>query len=95
MPVARDYTVFVHVVAPDGSLVAQADARPAWVAPWPTDRWLPDQPVLDGRRISLPADLPPGRYQVWVGLYYWETLERLPLLAGGDEVLLGEVQIGP
>ena len=92
---SRDYTVFVHVVAPDGSLVAQADARPAWVVPWPTDRWQPGQPVLDGHRILLPAGLPPGRYQVRTGLYYWETMERLPLLDGGDEVLLGDVQIGP
>ncbi len=93
--VRRDYTVFIHLVAPDGSLVAQADGRPAWVATWPSDRWLPGQPVLDGHRISLPAGLPPGRYQVRAGLYYWETMERLPLVDGGDEVLLGEVQIGP
>jgi hypothetical protein len=37
---------------------------------------------------------------VKVGLYYWETLERLPLLNQdmqpvGDHVLLGTVQIGP
>jgi uncharacterized membrane protein len=94
-PVARDYTVFVHVVAPDGSLVAQADARPGWVAPWPSNRWLPGQPVLDGHRISLLAGLPSGRYQVRVGLYYWETMERVPLRDGSDEVLLGDVQIGP
>jgi hypothetical protein len=94
-PVARDYTVFVHLVAPDGSVVAQADARPAWVVPWPSDRWQPGQPVLDGHRMALPAGLPPGRYQVRAGLYYWETMERLPLLDGGDEVLLGDVQIEP
>jgi uncharacterized membrane protein len=100
LPVSRDYTIFVHLVAPDGTVVAQSDARPAWVVPWPTDRWSPGQLVLDGHRVPLPPDLPPGHYQVRAGLYYWETLERLPVLdeAGqpiGDSVLLGEVRIGP
>jgi hypothetical protein len=99
-PIARDYTVFVHLVAPDGAIVAQSDARPTWVVPWPTDRWKPGQPVLDGHQLVLPADVSPGLYQVRVGLYYWETLERLPLLNQdmqpvGDYVLLGTVQIGP
>jgi hypothetical protein len=99
-PIARDYTVFVHLVAPDGAIVAQSDARPTWGVPWPTDRWKPGQPVLDGHQLVLPADVSPGLYQVRVGLYYWETLERLPLLNQdmqpvGDYVLLGTVQIGP
>jgi hypothetical protein len=99
-PITRDYTVFVHLVAPDGAIVAQSDARPTWVVPWPTDHWRPGQLVLDGHQLVLPSDVSPGLYQVKVGLYYWETLERLPLLNQdmqpvGDHVLLGTVQIGP
>jgi hypothetical protein len=99
-PIARDYTVFVHLVAPDGSIIAQSDARPAWVVPWPTDHWQPGQAVLDGHRLALPPDVSPGRYQVEVGLYYWETLERLPLVNKamqpiGDHVLLGQIDIEP
>ncbi len=99
-PIPRDYTVFVHLVAPDGTVVAQSDARPTWVVPWPTDRWSPGRPALDGHRLPLPPDLPPGRYEVRVGLYYWETLERLPLLdeSGqpvGDYASLGEIQLQP
>jgi hypothetical protein len=98
--ISRDYTVFVHLVAPDGTIVAQSDARPTWVVPWPTDRWLSGRPVLDGHQLSLPSDLPAGRYQVRVGLYYWETLERLPVLNEAlqpvsDHVVLGGVQIDP
>ncbi len=98
LSVSRDYTVFVHLVAPDGAVAAQSDARPAWVVPWPTDRWSPGQLVLDGHRILLPPDLPPGRYQVRAGLYYWETMQRLPVLDEamqpvGDSVLLGEVTV--
>jgi uncharacterized membrane protein len=96
--VARDYTVFVHLVDPDGQVVGQSDAQPGWVVPWPTHRWLPGQPVLDGHWLVIPPQLPPGRYQVRVGLYYWETLERLPLLDQamqpiGDYLELGDVQI--
>lgn len=99
-PVNLDYTVFVHLLAPDGRTVSQSDARPNWVTPWPTDRWLPDQPVLDGHQLALPSDLPPGHYQVQVGLYYWETLERLPVLSEtmqpvSDYAVLGEIQIEP
>jgi uncharacterized membrane protein len=99
--IPRDYTIFIHLVDPDGAIVTQSDARPTWVVPWPTDRWSPDQPVLDGHRLPLPPDLPPGRYQVQVGLYYWESLERLPVLdetmqqTVGDYVVLGEIQIEP
>jgi hypothetical protein len=100
VPIPRDYTVFVHLVAPDGTIVAQSDAQPSWVVPWPTSHWLPGHTVLDGHRLPLPANLAPGRYQVRAGLYYWETLEKLPLLDKtmlpiSDYVVLGEIQIEP
>jgi uncharacterized membrane protein len=100
-PIRRDYTIFIHLIGPDGTIVTQSDARPTWVVPWPTNLWSPDQPVLDGHRLPLPPDLSPGRYQVQVGLYYWETLERLPVLDEtmqqkiGDHVVLGEIKIEP
>jgi uncharacterized membrane protein len=98
--ISRDYTAFVHMVAPNGSIVAQSDAQPTWVASWPTSHWQPEQPVLDVHQIQFPPNLPPGGYQVHVGLYYWETLERLPVLDEtmqpvSDHVVLSEIQIEP
>jgi uncharacterized membrane protein len=98
--ITRDYTVFVHLVAADGTTITQSDSRPTWVVPWPTDRWLPDQPVLDGHQLLLPPGLYPGHYQVRVGLYHWESRQRLPILnqamqPDGDYLVLGEIQIGP
>jgi hypothetical protein len=92
--------VFVHLVAPDGTVVAQSDAQPSWVVPWPTSHWLPGRPALDSHQLPLPADLPPGRYEVQAGLYHWETLERLPVLDEtmqpvSDYAVLGEIQIDP
>ena len=91
---ANDYTVFVHLLTADGSLVAQSDAAPHWVAQWPTSRWAQGEVVLDGHRLPLPSDLPAGEYRLRVGLYDWQTLERLPLvdLSGqpvGDAADLG------
>jgi hypothetical protein len=99
-PIPGSYTVFVHLVDTDGTVVSQSDAQPGWVTPWPTNYWLPHQPVLDSHQLSLPPDLSPGRYQVQVGLYDWETLERLSVLDGAtpsvaDHVVLSEIEIGP
>jgi hypothetical protein len=97
-PVGRAYTVFVHLVAADGRRVAQSDAQPGWVVAWRTDRWIAGQLVLDGHRLVLPADLPAGAYQVQVGLYDWQTSQRLPVLdgsgrPGADYLTLDELQL--
>ncbi len=99
-PIRRDFTAFVHLVGPDGTIVSQVDSQPTWVVAWPTSRWIPGQPVLDSHRILLPPDLTPGHYQVRAGLYYLETLERLSVLDESrqpisDHVILGEIQIEP
>ena len=98
-PIPGDYTVFVHLVAPDGTVVAQSDAQPGWVVSWPTSRWQPGQSVPDGHRLSIPPELPPGRYQVRAGLYDWRTLDRLLVIDAlgqpvGDYAVLGELEMG-
>jgi hypothetical protein len=81
-----DYTVFVHLVGPDGQLVAQHDEGPWWEVSLPTSTWLPGEKVRDRHLLELPADLPPGPYRLQVGVYYWQTLERLPRLENGQPV---------
>lgn len=76
----RDYTVFLHLRDASGRTVAQADATPHWYGPLPTSQWPAGITVLDAHALALPADLPPGVYDVVVGWYYWETQERLALL---------------
>ncbi len=92
-----DYTVFVHLLDSEGRLVAQHDAAPWWEAPIPTSTWRPGEQLLDRHPLNLPPDLPPGEYQLRVGVYYWETLERLPVLENGqpsgDSVELGRVTL--
>ncbi len=82
-PVDKDYTVFVHLVGPDGALVAQHDSMPV-LNTRPTTSWEPEDPVSDRHWLALPPNSPAGDYTIIVGLYKLETLQRLSLL-GSEE----------
>jgi len=98
-PMDRDYTVFVHVIGPDGALAAQADGPPV-SGDYPTSFWSPGESITDERWISLEG-VAPGTYRLYVGMYLLETGERLPALdAGGvrfpnDAIPLTEVEVEP
>lgn len=93
-----DYTVFVHVVGPDGAIWGQRDAPPDGGA-YPTQRWAVGEVVADPVRVALPPDLPPGPLEVVVGMYLPDTGQRLPALddqgqAVDDKIELGSITIG-
>ena len=67
-PLDEELQVFVHLIGPDGRLVAQDDGPPAR-GQAQTSRWIPGQWVIDLRRLSLPSDAPVGDYVIEVGLY--------------------------
>jgi hypothetical protein len=92
-PISDDLVAFVHLVDEAGQLRAQSDAIPRAGA-YPTQWWQPGQVIEDGHAIALPADLPPGAYQLLVGLYRSADGGRIPLTTGGDSVSLGQVEIG-
>jgi uncharacterized membrane protein len=79
-PMGADYKVFVHLRDRTGRTVAQADHIPseALVA-LPTSTWREGEIVPDVSYLRVPADTPPGEYQLLVGLYNPDTLERLPV----------------
>ena len=96
-PLSEDYSVFVHLRDGEGRNVAQTDGFPSGGA-WPTSAWEPNQPVTDQRSIAIPADLAPGRYGLWAGMYRLSDQTRLPIQASGQEVqddaiLLAEVEV--
>jgi hypothetical protein len=81
-----DWTLFLHLSDAEGRVWAQADGIPRPVdGPW--SAWELDQTMMEQRQLSLPPDLPAGRYQLLVGVYNWRTGERLAL-ANGDESFL-------
>jgi hypothetical protein len=83
----RRYSVFVHLSDKEGRVWAQSDSAPAnWSRP--TTGWLAGEYITDPHRLSLPAELPPGDYELLVGLYDPTTGQRVPVTgpgAGADE----------
>jgi hypothetical protein len=102
----QSYTVFVHLIRPDNSpveLLQPLDYTPLggsapthlWIP-----KWLPGQRFTDPYRLELPPDLPPGTYQIEVGLYEMVSGRRLHLSdaqgnLAGDRYILGAVEIVP
>lgn len=77
------YKVFVHLLDGNGQLVAQRDAEPVGNLK-PTDGWQSGEIVLDQHGLLIPASLPPGEYELMMGLY--EVLgSNSRLLIGTDK----------
>ena len=75
----RDYKVFVHLSSlDDGAIVAQHDGMPRdWT--YLTSWWEKDEIVTDTITLDV-SGLSAGHYEVAVGLYNPDTLERLPVV---------------
>jgi hypothetical protein len=93
IPVSFDYTVFVNVQNEAGETVLQTDHRPLGSI-YPTTLWPPGVVIRETSQL----DLPPGDYELRVGMYLLETGERL--WVPGDEtqqnmVYLGKFEVEP
>ena len=91
---SADYTIFVHLVAANGTLLAQQD-QPPQAGFFPTSAWRAGWPVDDSITLELPADAPAGTAQLLIGLYERATGARLPVAAGGDSFPAATVEIIP
>lgn len=90
-----NYSVFVHLDAPNGQTYATVDEKnPENI---PTRNWPPGLYLRNPLHLNLPANLPPIRYELNVGVYRRETGRRLPLAGTQRDVFsLGPVWItGP
>lgn len=76
-PFVRDYTVFVHFLDADGSLLWVDDHAP----PTPTSTWRPGAVIEYSRTTFVPKVPYVGQVSVLGGLYDPATGERLPLSA--------------
>lgn len=75
-PLAIDYTTFVHIRNEAGEIVAQKDQSPLKGA-YPTGLWDVGEMIADEIVISLPNNLPTGKYPIIIGMYDFETGQRL------------------
>jgi len=81
------YKVFVHLLGPDGKVVAQHDGLPA-DGEIPTADWAVGEVVSDRHLVEFQG-LPGGEYRLVAGMYKTTTGERLPA-SGGDTTILLE-----
>jgi hypothetical protein len=93
------YSVFAHLLGADGRVVAGHDGQPVGNSR-PTTGWVPGEYIADLHQVPIPADLPPGKYIVEVGLYDAGVpgLPRLWILGETgqletDRVIFGPVQV--
>ncbi len=81
--------MFVHVLGPNGSIVAQQDRLDV-----PAYGWHADDMIAQVQHLSLPADL--GKGTIAIGLYNPDTNTRLPVTINGeptDRLLLTELDL--
>lgn len=88
----RDYTVFIHLLDPEGQLQGQTDSAPT-SGKYPASVWDAGEFIADAHTIALPAELPAGEYSFAIGLYDPLTGQRLPILdetgqPSGDHVTI-------
>ena len=90
------YTVFVHLLGPDGQVVTGHDGEPVG-GTRPTTGWVPGEFVTDPHEVPIPADLPSGQYVIEVGLYDAGApgMPRLPILGENGQVETDRVIFGP
>ncbi|MDM8520739.1 glycosyltransferase family 39 protein [Anaerolineales bacterium HSG6] len=89
-PVSHDYTVFVHLRDLAGNTLAQTDSQPVQ-GRYPTSHWQSGETIIDPISLPLPENLPINDYQIFVGMYRLDTLERLPVgndLSGENAAIL-------
>jgi len=89
-----DYTIFVHLVGPDGQLHGQVDQFPGGGAA-PTTSWVPGQVIVDEIALPVATDAPAGTYYVAVGLYDAAGGGRLPITDPSGNLLPNDQAILP
>ncbi len=90
--ISENWLVFVHLSNAQEQVVAQTDGIPVQGTRL-TVSWRAAEVLLDERALFVPADLPPGAYTLWVGLYDPETGARLPVSGADADVANGRVRL--
>ena len=87
----RAAALFVHALDAEGEIVGQDDRldAPAW-------DWRAGDAFVQIHRVRLDDGVPPGSYDLAVGIYNRHTAERLPVIGGtvvDDRVFLDSVRV--
>lgn len=80
LPISADYKVFVHLLTPEGILLAQSDRVPVnWTSP--TSRWQIGEYIMDEHWLTLDASAPRGDAWLSTGMYDAITGDRVSAFA--------------
>jgi len=77
-PPKQNYTIFVHLIGPDKTLIAQQDAPPM-SGSYPTSRWVVGDILSHQVTLVIPAEALPGKYGLFTGMYAYPDIRRLPV----------------
>jgi hypothetical protein len=89
-PMEEAYHSFVHLLGPEGEVVAQSDHQPGGVY-LPTNLWQPGERLKDEHVLAVPPEAAEGVYQMVAGMYALGGEGSLVPL--GEPILLGRLGV--
>jgi hypothetical protein len=88
----RPLSVMAHLLSADNRPVVTGDGLGV-----PVDQWQPGDVIVQRHTLTIPDATPPGAYWLQTGLYWLDTLERMPVKQSGnntgDRILLTQVNV--
>jgi hypothetical protein len=97
--ILESYTVFVHLVGTSfnpstgNRIWGQRDSLPC-NGSYRTTTWATDEVVIDHYHVAVPANAPPGEYEIVVGMYELSTLKRAQITGRSGEALGDQLSLG-
>lgn len=88
------YTIFIHAIDPNGTLIAQQDGMPQ-NGNLPTTCWQPGEIVSDSHQLLLPEASSSGPYTLLLGVYNAQDGSRLAVNAPNNAFPLAQVKPNP
>lgn len=94
-PNKESYTVFVHLLNEQNQVVADADSPP-FSGLYSTDRWSVGDALRDRHTLTIPANIPSGKYLIEIGMYRASDGIRLPIESASghaDKIMVAQVNV--
>ena len=93
-PVVENYHAFVHLVDHNGQPIAQEDHLPGPLFQ-PPRLWNEAHRQPDVYLLRIPEDTVGGLYQPLVGMYEYDTQDRLPIFVPGEDAPRDDARLAP
>ena len=88
----RPLSLMAHLVKPDGTPIAVGDGLGV-----PIEQWQPGDMIVQRHQLKVPYGTPNGNYPIQTGVYWLDTMERLPTLdkngKASDQLLLTTIAV--